>query len=100
MVTFYTLIILNSDLPDDTPVVDLHKLAGLDERKLPKMEKSGEHLLCDVKEWMLKERSSAECAVLPKDKIQCIMVRVSNFTELKIKIFIANPIGISMYSFK
>ena len=76
-------MISNSDLPDDTPIVDLHKLAGLDERKLPKMEKSGERLLRDVKEWMLKERSSAECAVLPEDKIQCIMVGVSNFTAFK-----------------
>ena len=78
------MIILNSDLPDDTPIVDLHKLAGLDERKLPKMEKSGERLLRDMKEWMLKEQSSAECAVLPEDKIQRIMVGVSYFADFEI----------------
>ena len=40
------------------------------------MEKSGERLIQDVQEWMLNERSSKECAVLPEDTLQCIMVGV------------------------
>ena len=68
-----------SDLPDDTLVVDLHKLIGLNDRKMPKMEKTGERMLRDVKEWMLWERSNKECAMLPEDTIQCIIVRVSNY---------------------
>ena len=68
-----------SELPDDTPVVDLHKLADLDFSKLSKIEKSGERMLRDVQEWMIQERSSSECAVLPEDKIQRIMVGVRIF---------------------
>ena len=45
---------------------------------MPKMEKTSERMLRDVKEWMLQERSSKECATLPEDTIQRIMVGVSN----------------------
>ena len=65
-----------AELPDDTPVIDLHKLAGLDLKNIPKMEKSGERMLRDIQEWMLKEKSSKECAVLPEDVIQRILVGV------------------------
>ena len=68
--------VLLPELPDDTPVVDLHKLVDLDFSKMTKMEKSGERMLRDVQEWMLSERSSSECAVLPEDTLQRIMVGV------------------------
>ena len=51
-------------------MVDLHKLADLDVMKMSKMEKSGERMLRDVQEWMLAEKSSEECAVLPEDTLQ------------------------------
>ena len=57
-------------------MVDLHKLADLDVTKMSKMEKSGERMLRDVQEWMLAEKSSEECAVLPEDTLQQIMVGV------------------------
>ena len=60
---------------------DFHKLAGFDASKLPKMEKSGERLLHDINEWTLKEMSSQECAILPEDKLQQIMVGVSILTN-------------------
>ena len=66
-----------SDLPADTPVIDLHKLAGLEAKKMPKMEKSGERMMRDIQEWMIAERSSKECATLPEDTLQRIMVGVS-----------------------
>ena len=66
----------------DTPVCDLHKLADFDAAKLPKMEKSGERLLRDVKEWTLQELTSKECTVLPEDKLQRIMVGVMTFSLL------------------
>ena len=78
-----------TELPDDTPIIDLHKLAGIDLEKLPKIEKSGERMLRNVKEWMLKEKSSSECAVLLEDTLQRILVGVSIkviFNELKFMI--------------
>ena len=69
--------IIISDLPEDTPLVDLHKMAGLDVSKLPKMETSGRDCIRNVQEWMFSERSSKECAVLPEDTLQRILVGVS-----------------------
>ena len=59
-------------------MIDLHKLIGLDDKKMLKMEKTGKRILRDVKEWMLQERLSKECATLPEDTIQQIMVGISN----------------------
>ena len=64
------------DLPPDTPLLDLHKMAATDMTKLPKMDKSGERCICAVQEWMLEEKSSSECAVLAEDTLQRILVGV------------------------
>ena len=65
-------------------MIDLHKLIGLDDKKMPKMEKTGERTLRDMKEWMLRERSSKECATLPEDTI---MVSMSKFVY---KLFVSS----------
>ena len=67
------------DLPPDTPLLDLHKMAATDMAKLPHMDKSGERCIRAVQEWMLAERSSSECAVLAEDTLQRILVGVIIF---------------------
>ena len=66
-----------SDLPADTPLTDLSKLADLDMSKLPKTEEAGERCVRRIQEFLLNEMSSAECGVLPEDKLQRLMVGVS-----------------------
>ena len=58
-------------------------MAGLDVSKLPKMETSGRDCIRNVQEWMFSERSSKECAVLPEDTLQRILVGVSTLTLIK-----------------
>ena len=69
-------VLLFLDLPPDTPLLDLHKMAVIDMTKLPKMDKSGERCIRAVQEWMLEEKSSSECAVLAEDTLQRILVGV------------------------
>ena len=64
------------DLPADTPMLDLSKIAGMDLEKLPGVEQSGERCIRNIQEWLLHEVSSDEAAVLPGDKLQRIMVGV------------------------
>ena len=68
-----------TDLPEDTPVVNLHHMADIDAKKLPKMEESVDRCIHNIQEWMLHECSGAECAVLPEDKLQRILVGVDSF---------------------
>ena len=65
-----------SDLPPDTPMLDLSKIAGMDLSKLPGVEQSGERCIRNIQEWLLHEVSSSETAVLPEDKLQRILVGV------------------------
>ena len=67
------------DLPPDTPMLDLSKIAGMDLAKLPGVEQSGERCIRNIQEWLLHEVSSEETAVLPEDKLQRIMVGVCIF---------------------
>ena len=59
-----------TDLPPDTKLTNLSKLADLDMKKLPHPEESGDHCIHRIKEFLINEMSSAECGVLPEDKLQ------------------------------
>ena len=48
--------------------------------KLPKTEESGDRCVRRIQEFLINEMSSAECGVLPEDKLQRLMVGVSLFT--------------------
>ena len=72
---FFDFTILNqylsiTDLPPDTKLTDLSKLADLDMRKLPHPEESGDRCIRRIQEFLINEISSAECGVLPEDKLQ------------------------------
>ena len=71
-----------SDLPPDTPMLDLSKIAGMDLSKLPGVEQSGEHCIRNIQEWLLHEVSLSETAILPEDKLQRILVGVLEFVSL------------------
>ena len=73
------LLFFISDLPPSTPLVDLNKMADLDMKKLPKVEESGEWCIRRIQEFIINELSSDQAAVLPKDKLQCLVVGVSLF---------------------
>ena len=81
------------DLPPDTPMLDLSKIAGMDLAKLPGVEQSGERCIRNIQEWLLHEVSSDEAAVLPEDKLQRIMVGVCIFffllteTQTRVRLF-------------
>ena len=47
--------------------------------KLPKVEESGERCIRKIQEFIINELSSSEAAVLPKDKLQQLVVGVCNF---------------------
>ena len=64
------------DLPPDTPMLDLSKIAGMDLSKLPGVEQSGERCIRNIQEWLLHEVSSSETTILPEDKLQRILVGV------------------------
>ena len=74
--TYYSVsVILNqylsiADLPPETKLTDLSKLADLDMKKLPHPEESGDHCIRHIQEFLINEMSSAECGVLPEDKLQ------------------------------
>ena len=65
-----------TDLPSDTPMLDLSKITGMDLVNLPGVEQSGERCIRNIQEWLLHEVSSDETAILPDDKLQRIMVGV------------------------
>ena len=58
------------NLPPDTKLTDLSKLADLDMTKLPHPEESGDRCIRRIQEFLVNEMSSAECGVLPEDKLQ------------------------------
>ena len=68
-----------SDLPPSTPLIDLSKMADLDMKKLPKVEESEERSIRRIQEFIINELSSDQAAVLPEDKLQCLVVGVSLF---------------------
>ena len=59
-----------TDLPPDTKLTNLSKLADLDMKKLPHPEESGDHCIRHIQEFLINKMSSAECGVLPEDKLQ------------------------------
>ena len=59
-----------TDLPPDTKLTNLSKLADLDMKKLPHPEESGDHCIRRIQEFLINAMSSAECGVLPEDKLQ------------------------------
>ena len=80
----FELFVLNNlsfsfflDLPADTPLTDLSKLADLDMKKLPNPEESGDRCIRRIQEFLIHEMSSTECGVLPEDKLQRLLVGVS-----------------------
>ena len=79
---FFGFAILNqclsiADLPPETKLTDLSKLVDLDMKKLPHPEESGDRCICHIQEFLINEMSSAECGVLPEDKLQRLVVGVS-----------------------
>ena len=50
--------------------------------KLPKVEESGERCIRKIQEFIINELSSSEAAVLPKDKLQRLIVGVCKFLQL------------------
>ena len=60
-------------------MLDLSKIASMDLSKLPGVEQSGERHIRNIQEWLLHEVSSSETAILPEDKLQCILVGVHKF---------------------
>ena len=79
---FFNFTILNqylsiTDLPPNTKLTNLSKLADLDMKKLPHPEESGDHCIRRIQEFLINEMSSAKC-VLPEDKLQRLVVGVSN----------------------
>ena len=82
---FLDFILLNQylsiiDLPPDTKLTDLSKLADLDMKKLPHPEESGDRCIRHIQEFLINEMSSAKCDVLPKDKLQRLVVGVSTLS--------------------
>ena len=71
-----------SDLPPDTPMLNLSKIASMDLSKLPGVEQSGERCIQNIQEWLLHEVSLSETAILPEDKLQCVLVGVRKFLSL------------------
>ena len=69
-----------TDLPPDAKLTDLSKLADLDMSKLPHPEESGDHCIRRIQEFLINEMSSAECGVLPEDKLQRLVVGVSTLS--------------------
>ena len=69
-----------TDLPSDTKLTDLSKLADLDMNKLPHPEESGDRCIRRIQEFLINEMSSAECGVLPEDKLQRLVVGVSTLS--------------------
>ena len=65
-----------SDLPPDTKLEDMDKLAGFDLRTLPNVEETGESCVRKIQEYMLHDLSSKEAAILPEDKLQKLAVGV------------------------
>ena len=66
-----------SELPSDTPLLDLDKAAGIDLSSLSRPEKKGEEIIKEITEWLLTETSSSESAIFSQDKIQRLLVGVS-----------------------
>ena len=69
-----------TDLPSDTKLTDLSKLADLDMNKLPHPEESSDRCIRRIQEFLINEMSSAECGVLPEDKLQRLVVGVSTLS--------------------
>ena len=69
-----------TDLPPDTKLTDFSKLADLDMRKLPHPEESSDHCIRCIQEFLINEMSSAECGILPEDKLQQLVVGVSTLS--------------------
>ena len=68
-----------SDLPPDTKLEDMDKLAGFDLRKLPNIEEAGESCVRKIQEYMIHDISSKEVAILPEDKFLHIEIKSSCF---------------------
>ena len=66
-----------TDLPPETKLTDLSKLADLDMKKLSNPKESGDCCIRHIQEFLINEMSSAECGVLPEDKLQRLVVGVS-----------------------
>ena len=52
-------------------------MEDLDMGKLPKVEESGDRCIRRIQEFIINELSSDQAAVLPEDKLQRLLVRVS-----------------------
>ena len=77
MIFFFNQFLSIIDLPPDTKLTNLSKLADLDMSKLPHPEESGDRCIRRIQEFLINEMSSAECGILLEDKLQQLMVGVS-----------------------
>ena len=75
------MLFLFPDLPKDTPIFNVDKIINLDTQKL-QTETMGAKIVSEIQDWLLTLVSSQETAVLPEDKMQCLLVGISNLSLL------------------
>ena len=81
--SFFSLL----DIPKESPVLNLNKMVNLDTKQLH-TETTGEKIVKQLQEYLLNKVSANEWAVLPEDKIQCLLVGVTYFlTSRYLKFF-------------
>ena len=71
------------DLEKDAKVFDVNEALNLNVLKM-EIEVTGEWIVKEIQEWLLTQAGSAEAAVLPKDKTQCLLVGVCSFFHSKL----------------
>ena len=64
------------EIPKDAPVFSVDEIINLNTQKL-QMEATGAKIVAEIQDWLLTRVGSQETAVLPEDKMQCLLVGVS-----------------------
>ena len=77
----FTVSFQLSDLPKDAPVFNIDEIINLDTQKL-QTETTGAKIVSKIQDWLLTRVSSQETAILPEDKMQRLLVGVSNLLLL------------------
>ena len=80
----YLEVFILTYLPEDARVYDVDGMINLDTQKL-QTEAMGEKIIKEIQEWLLTRVGSQETAVLPEDKIQRLLVGVSNSLVVSLK---------------
>ena len=69
----YMHFIFFSDIPEESPILNLDKMVNLDTRQLH-TKTTGEKIIKQLQEYLLNKVSADERPVLPENKIQCLLV--------------------------